>query len=72
MSSAPVASDQNVVGFPLSRFCKELETERLQEWINAAPAEEVAVVDDDDPCDPLAPIISLECVDEDECGLPSD
>ena len=56
----------------MSRFCKELETERLQEWINAAPAEEVAVVVDDDPCDPLAPIISPECLDEDECGLPSD
>jgi len=64
---------QNVVGFPASRFLHELEATRLAQWVEAAPADdEPAVVDDDDPCDPLAPIVSDECLDLDECGLPSD
>ena len=63
----------NVVGFPAARFCYELETTRLAEWVEAAPAPEAApVLVDEDPCDPLADIISDECLDEDECGLPSD
>jgi len=69
--SGVVGDYQNVVGFPVSRFYKELDTARLAEWVDNAPAEEAAPVVDD-PCDPLAPIISDECLDEDECGLPSD
>ena len=64
---------QNVVGFPACRFCKELDIGRIAAWVNAAPAPaQPAPVDSEDPCDPLAPIISLECIDEDECGMPSD
>lgn len=62
----------NVVGFPVSRFCDELDMSRLNAWVDAAPKEEIPEVPDEDPCDPLAPIISEECMDEDECGLPSD
>lgn len=61
---------QNVVGFPLARFSKELETERLQAWIDASPQEEPAAApaasDDADT------IIDASCEDIDECGLPSD
>jgi septum formation protein len=64
---------QNVVGFPMARFCKELDTERLAEWIDALPqSNEDRPALADDLCDPLAPIVSDECLDEDECGLPSD
>jgi len=70
--SGVVGDYQNVVGFPLSRFCNELEVGRLSEWVDAAPPEELPPEIDDEPCDPLAPIISEECMEEDECGLPSD
>jgi len=71
---------QNVVGFPAARFCAELDRERLARWVDAAPTEEApappakdaAGYPVEDPCDPLAVIISDECLDEDECGLPSD
>ena len=61
---------QNVVGFPAARFLTELDTERLAAWIEAAPPEAPpppapSAVDDD-------VIVSDECDDEDECGLPSD
>ena len=64
----------NVVGFPVSRFANELDTQRLAAWVDAAPEEEGAqdTGAEDEPCDPLAPIISEECLDVDECGLPSD
>jgi len=61
---------QNVVGFPLARFCQELETARLVEWLDSAPPE--PAVDAEEPSDPLAPIVSSECDDDEECGLPSD
>jgi septum formation protein len=69
-----VGDYQNVVGFPVSRFCDELDTARLSAWIGSAAEEEEApaLEAEDDPCDPLAPVISEECLDEDECGLPSD
>ena len=64
-----VGDYQNVVGFPLARFCDEVEADRLQAWVDAAPAEKlgsgrtekVDVIYDDE-----------ECANEDECGLPSD
>ena len=62
----------NVVGFPVARFCAELDEDRLQAWIDAAPGAPPPLPDDSEPCDPLAPIISVECLDEDECGLPCD
>ena len=65
-----VGDYQNVVGFPAARFCTELDRERIAAWVDAAPTEEAA---------PAAPatseageIISDACLDEDECGLPSD
>lgn len=62
----------NVVGFPVSRFSSEIEVSRLQEWVAAAPKEELPEAPEEEPCDPLAPIISDECMDDEECGLPSD
>jgi len=62
---------QNVVGFPASRFCSELDTQRLTAWVAAAASAEVAA-----PLSTAATeeglVVSDECLDEDECGLPSD
>lgn len=61
----------NVVGFPAAKFLAELDRDRLAEWIEAAPPEEatdgaaVAAASGDT-------IVSDECEDMDECGLPSD
>jgi len=64
---------QTVVGFPAARFLAELDRERLAEWVERAQPPEV-VAEPADSADPIwmTPIISDECLDEDECGLPSD
>ena len=60
-----------VVGFPASRFCSELDAQRLSAWVAAAARAEAPA-----PVSSAAteeePIVSDECLDEDECGLPSD
>ena len=62
---------QTVVGFPASRFCSELDTQRLSAWVAAAARAEapapVSIAATEE-----APVVSDECLDEDECGLPSD
>jgi septum formation protein len=64
-----VGDYQNVVGFPAARFCAELDAERLAHWIDAAPAEPVSK---SVPVTSGYTIVSDECDDLDECGLPSD
>jgi len=65
----------NVVGFPLPRFCDEVDIDRLRGWIDATLPAEVPRVDatggaaEDDAN--FADIPGIECEDE-ECGLPSD
>jgi len=64
---------QNVVGFPMAKFCEELDTSLLSKWIDAAPSERAAAAP--------TPVVAVDdnyeindeaCADEDECGLPSD
>lgn len=68
---------QNVVGFPLARFRRELDTARIREWLDAAPPEETgyaagAVVDAEEPGYATS-IPGIEpCETDEECGLPSD
>jgi len=67
-----VGDYQNVVGFPLSRFCRELDTDRLRTWIDGAPPEEVSPIPASvAESDTIEPTPGNECEDE-ECGLPSD
>lgn len=62
---------QNVVGFPASRFFAELDCDRLGQWVRAqaesshAGTSDVVVVGENE-------IVSDECLDLDECGLPAD
>lgn len=63
-------------GFPLHKFLSELDSTRLQAWIDAAPAEpkmpppEEELVANEPPTSPeLDP--AVQCEDE-QCGLPSD
>ena len=72
LTSAPPAPRQNVVGFPLSRFCRELDTQRLRDWVDGAPPEEPPpVMPEQAASDTVPPTPGNECED-DECGLPSD
>ena len=61
----------NVVGFPMSRFCSELDTNRLTTWIAAAVSNEVAAPSSTADDGNLV-VNELLCKDEDECGMPSD
>lgn len=71
-----VGDYHNVVGFPVARFCQELDTSRLSSWIDAAPREVpqppagAGDLDADSTADFL--IDEEACTDLDECGLPSD
>mmetsp|Transcript_71301 Transcript_71301/g.195392 ORF Transcript_71301/g.195392 Transcript_71301/m.195392 type:complete len:265 (-) Transcript_71301:254-1048(-) len=65
----------NAVGFPLARFCDEVDIDRLRGWIDATLPPEVpcmaaigSTAEDDAS---FADIPGIECED-DECGLPSD
>lgn len=73
-----VGDYQNVVGFPLSRFCRELDTHRLREWIEGAPIEKAppethaeAEAHVLEPGFGTEPIPGIVCED-DACGMPSD
>ena len=69
----------NVVGFPMHRFCAELDVAHLAEWARGAdmPPEEPYANPSDgrgapaDINDAVVAAVSLKCPDE-ECGLPSD
>lgn len=65
-----VGDYQNVVGFPAARFLQELDVARLSAWVEAP--EERAAPPPSPPDDDDEYIISDECGDDEECGLPSD
>lgn len=68
---------QNVQGFPVHRFCKELDSTRLRNWLQSDPllAAESQSNGADSAVDDSAALgkaASIECGSMDECGLPSD
>ena len=64
-------------GFPLHRFLSEVDSSRLQAWLDAAPEDRPIAVAEEPPPPawepPISPDLDPDLVcEDDECGLPSD